>query len=86
MKILVTGGTGRIGANLVKQLLRKGHAVRSFVYPSDASRAHKLDSYPGLALLKKKSHKKTRLHLEMQPGSGQRSDDLKSWSLKYASA
>ena len=33
MKILVTGGTGRIGANLVKGLLAKGHEIRSFVYP-----------------------------------------------------
>lgn len=45
MKILVTGGTGRIGANLVKQLLAKGHEIRSFVYPDDASRASKLDDY-----------------------------------------
>ena len=33
MKILVTGGTGRIGANLVKRLLDRGHDIRSFVYP-----------------------------------------------------
>ena len=45
MKILVTGSTGRIGANLVKSLLEKGHDIRSFVYPGDASRAHKLDGY-----------------------------------------
>lgn len=45
MKILVTGATGRIGANLVLRLLDKGHSVRSFVYPADASRARKLDAY-----------------------------------------
>ena len=45
MKILVTGATGRIGANLVVQLLAAGHSIRSFVYPGDASRASKLDSY-----------------------------------------
>ena len=45
MKILVTGGTGRIGANLVKGLLAKGHEIRSFVYPGDRSRAHKLDGF-----------------------------------------
>ena len=45
MKILVTGGTGRIGANLVARLLEAGHSIRSFVYPADASRADKLDAY-----------------------------------------
>ena len=45
MKILVTGATGRIGANLVVQLLAAGHSIRSFVYPGDASREGKLDSY-----------------------------------------
>ena len=48
MKILVTGGTGRIGANLVVRLLNEGHSIRSFVYPGDASRAHKLDAYGGV--------------------------------------
>ena len=48
MKILVTGGTGRIGANLVKQLLARGHIVRSFVYPGDAGRADKLNSFDGV--------------------------------------
>lgn len=45
MKILVTGGTGRIGANLVSRLLDAGHSIRSFVYSGDASRAAKLDAY-----------------------------------------
>ena len=48
MKILVTGGTGRIGANLVARLLDAGHAVRSFVYPADASRARKLEAFDGV--------------------------------------
>ncbi len=48
MKILVTGATGRIGANLVTQLLAAGHSIRSFVYPGDASRARKLDAYAGV--------------------------------------
>ena len=48
MKILVTGGTGRIGANLVARLLNEGHSIRSFVYPGDASRANKLDAYAGV--------------------------------------
>jgi len=48
MKILVTGATGRIGANLVIRLLDRGHSIRSFVYPADASRARKLDTYEGV--------------------------------------
>ncbi len=43
MKILVTGGTGRIGSNLVKKLLEKGHDIRSFVYPGDANRVGRWD-------------------------------------------
>lgn len=43
MRILVTGATGRVGANLVMRLLDKGHSIRSLVYPGDASRAGKLD-------------------------------------------
>jgi len=38
MKILVTGGTGRIGSNLTKKLLEKGHEIRCFTYPGDANR------------------------------------------------
>ena len=45
MKILVTGGTGRIGANLAANLLAKGHDIRCLVYPGDASRANKLAGY-----------------------------------------
>ncbi|MCY3681683.1 MAG: NAD(P)-dependent oxidoreductase [Gemmatimonadetes bacterium] len=41
MKILVTGSHGRVGGNLVKRLLAKGHDIRGFVYPGDASRAGK---------------------------------------------
>ncbi len=48
MEILVTGGTGRIGANLVIKLLAAGHSIRSFVYPGDASRANKLDAFEGV--------------------------------------
>ncbi len=45
MRILVTGGTGRVGANLSKILLEGDHDIRAFVYPGDASRAHKLDGW-----------------------------------------
>ena len=51
MKILVTGSNGRIGANLVRRLLRQGHRIRGFVFPGDASRAHKLDGIAGVALV-----------------------------------
>lgn len=36
MHILVTGATGRIGANLVKRLREAGHQVRAQVVPGDA--------------------------------------------------
>jgi nucleoside-diphosphate-sugar epimerase len=51
MKVLVTGSNGRIGANLVKRLLNAGHSVRGFVYPGDASRAHKLDGFYNVDLV-----------------------------------
>lgn len=41
MKVLVTGATGRIGANVVKRLLEEGHAVRAQVRPG-SDRADKL--------------------------------------------
>lgn len=34
-KILVTGATGRIGANLVKALLERGYEVRGYIMPDD---------------------------------------------------
>ena len=51
MKILVTGSNGRIGANLVRRLLRQGHEIRGFVFPGDASRAHKLDGFANVELV-----------------------------------
>tara|TARA_B100001094_G_C18105197_1_gene757979 strand:+ start:428 stop:1408 length:981 start_codon:yes stop_codon:yes gene_type:complete len=36
MKILITGITGRIGANLASQLVQDGHSVRGFVWPRDS--------------------------------------------------
>lgn len=35
MTLLVTGATGRVGANLVKTLLERGYRVRSMVMPGD---------------------------------------------------
>jgi UDP-glucose 4-epimerase len=35
MRILITGITGRIGANLAAALLREGHEVRGLVWPRD---------------------------------------------------
>ena len=48
MRILVTGGTGRIGSNLVKKLLEKGHSIRSFVYPGDVNRVGRWDGMAGV--------------------------------------
>ena len=43
MKVLLTGATGRIGANVAKRLLEAGHHVRAVVRP-DTDRAEKLGS------------------------------------------
>jgi len=51
MHILITGATGRIGANLVRRLLPQGHTIRGFTYPGDASRAHKLDGFDNVDLV-----------------------------------
>ncbi|OGG49976.1 MAG: hypothetical protein A3F84_13740 [Candidatus Handelsmanbacteria bacterium RIFCSPLOWO2_12_FULL_64_10] len=51
MHILITGATGRIGANLTMALLARGHTVRGFVYPADASRVHKLDGVAGVEIV-----------------------------------
>ena len=34
-KILVTGATGRLGANLIRQLLERNYAVKALVIPDD---------------------------------------------------
>ena len=39
MKILITGITGRIGANIARHFLDRGHAVRGFVWPADRQSA-----------------------------------------------
>ena len=45
MKILVTGISGRIGANLAKALIDEGHEVRGLVWEKDA-RLEKFDGLP----------------------------------------
>ena len=42
MKILITGISGRIGANLAKALIDEGHEVRGLVWEKD-SRLEKFD-------------------------------------------
>ena len=50
MHVLVTGATGRIGANLVKGLLAAGHLVRAHVLPGD-SRVAKLAELAGVEII-----------------------------------
>jgi UDP-glucose 4-epimerase len=45
VRILITGITGRIGANLAAALVRQGHAVRGLVWPRDR-RVEKLRELP----------------------------------------
>ncbi|MBM4436420.1 MAG: NAD(P)-dependent oxidoreductase [Actinobacteria bacterium] len=49
MRVLITGVTGRIGANVARRLAQSGHAVRGFVVPGD-SQAGKLPPF-GLELV-----------------------------------
>jgi len=44
LKVLITGGTGRIGANLVKRLAERGDELRCVVRPS-SDRLKKLEQY-----------------------------------------
>ena len=43
MKILITGITGRVGANVARKFLQNGHDVRGFVWPRDRQ-AEKMQS------------------------------------------
>lgn len=38
-RVLVTGATGRVGANLVRALVARGYHVRSYVMPGDSQKA-----------------------------------------------
>ncbi|MEU3274242.1 NAD(P)-dependent oxidoreductase [Saccharomonospora sp. NPDC006951] len=49
MKVLVTGATGRVGANVVKRLAVSGVAVRAMVTPGDAKKA-KIEDLPNVEL------------------------------------
>jgi nucleoside-diphosphate-sugar epimerase len=46
MKTLITGVSGRVGANLAWQLMKRGHEIRGLVFPSDP----KLDKVHGLGI------------------------------------
>ena len=43
MKVLITGITGRVGANVARKFLQNGHDVRGFVWPGDRQ-AEKMQS------------------------------------------
>jgi UDP-glucose 4-epimerase len=45
VKVLTTGASGRVGTNLVKALVERGHTVRAFLYPGDAARLAKLNHF-----------------------------------------
>ena len=45
MKVLITGISGRIGANLAKALIDEGHEVRGLVWEKDL-RLEKLEGLP----------------------------------------
>ena len=45
MRVLVTGASGRIGANIVQTLVQKGHRVRAAIRP-DTPRKAKLSPFP----------------------------------------
>ena len=44
MRILLSGASGRVGTNLTKELLARGHQVRGMVYPGDP-KADKLNAF-----------------------------------------
>ena len=44
MRILLSGASGRVGTNLTKELLARGHQVRGMVFPGDP-KADKLDAF-----------------------------------------
>ena len=44
-KVLITGGTGFIGSNVVNQLIKKGYEVHSLVYPPFAPEQDELVQY-----------------------------------------
>ncbi|WP_166355556.1 NAD-dependent epimerase/dehydratase family protein [Phytoactinopolyspora limicola] len=50
MRVLVTGATGRVGANLVNRLVSQGVQVRAMVMPADPQ-VRKLTSMPGVQLV-----------------------------------
>ena len=40
MKVFVTGGTGCLGANLIKRLVKQGYEVNALIYPGTSQRRY----------------------------------------------
>ena len=40
LKVLITGITGRVGANIAQNFLSRGHAVTGLVWPGDNEYVH----------------------------------------------
>ena len=88
-KILITGGTGFIGRNVVDELLKKGYEVHSLVFPPFSPKQENLYQYE-INLLDMnavneffKQHEfKTLIHLAWYVGKGCHSSNLNlDWTL-----
>lgn len=88
-KLLITGGTGFIGKNVIEELLKKGYEVHSLVYPPFSPIQNNLYQYEinllDLESVNKffKKHKfKKLIHLAWYVGKGCHSSDLNlDWTL-----
>lgn len=82
-QVLITGGTGFIGQNVVNQLLTRGYEVHSLVYPPFAAEQEELIQYE-MNLLDSKSveeffkehHFENLIHLAWYVGKGCQTSDI----------
>ena len=50
-RVAITGSTGKLGTEAVKQLVAAGYQVRALVRPGSESKADAISSLPGVALV-----------------------------------